>query len=176
MYAIRSYYDETQRQYVATLQASGRSLLTIIDSILDFSKIEAGQLELERIPFNLDDVLESRITSYNVCYTKLLRIGRRTVAIALSIQPDDGREVEQHPSLEVRGTEFSQIIVAQHQRGLHRLRFHESASHGERERVITSYSIHYTKLYDAADHFLGRQHDRGKLFRRGSRRHVGPIQ
>ena len=50
--------DETQRQYVSTLQTSGRSLLTIIDSILDFSKIEAGKMELEEVEFNLRELLD----------------------------------------------------------------------------------------------------------------------
>ena len=51
--------DETQRHYVETLRTSGRSLLTVIDDILDFSKIEAGKLELEEVPFNLRDLLDS---------------------------------------------------------------------------------------------------------------------
>jgi signal transduction histidine kinase/CheY-like chemotaxis protein/HPt (histidine-containing phosphotransfer) domain-containing protein len=51
--------DETQRQYVATLITSGKSLLTVIDDILDFSKIEVGKMELEQIDFNLREILDS---------------------------------------------------------------------------------------------------------------------
>ncbi len=50
--------DETQRHYVETLKTSGKSLLTVIDDILDFSKIEAGKMELERVDFNLRDLLD----------------------------------------------------------------------------------------------------------------------
>ena len=39
--------DEEQRQQVATIRASGDTLLVIINDILDFSKVEADKLELE---------------------------------------------------------------------------------------------------------------------------------
>ena len=46
-----------QREYVETIRSSGEALLTLINDILDFSKIEAGQLELERAPFDVRDVI-----------------------------------------------------------------------------------------------------------------------
>jgi CheY-like chemotaxis protein len=49
----------TQRDYVETIRISSESLLTIVNDILDFSKIEAGRLELEMVPFNLRECLES---------------------------------------------------------------------------------------------------------------------
>ncbi|MZP29236.1 response regulator [Heliobacterium undosum] len=45
--------DETQRDYVMTVQFSAQLLLNIINDILDYSKVEAGKLELERRPFDL---------------------------------------------------------------------------------------------------------------------------
>lgn len=42
-----------QRDYVATIQSSGRMLMTVINDVLDFSKIEAGKLELDRQPFDI---------------------------------------------------------------------------------------------------------------------------
>jgi PAS domain S-box-containing protein len=42
-----------QRERVAEIQASGNSLITIINDVLDFSKIEAGKLYLESIEFDL---------------------------------------------------------------------------------------------------------------------------
>ncbi|MBU1696610.1 MAG: response regulator, partial [Proteobacteria bacterium] len=48
-----------QRDYIEKVHQSARLLLSIINDILDFSKIEAGKLELESIPFKLDDVLNN---------------------------------------------------------------------------------------------------------------------
>ncbi len=55
--ALRADPAPKQRGYLAKIDNAARSLLGIIDSILDFSKIEAGKMELEHIPFSLDDVL-----------------------------------------------------------------------------------------------------------------------
>lgn len=46
-----------QQDFLTKVQISSRILLGIINDILDFSKIEAGKLELEKIVFNLEDVL-----------------------------------------------------------------------------------------------------------------------
>jgi PAS domain S-box-containing protein len=51
--------DEEQRRWVTTMRTSGRALLTVIDDILDFSKVEAGKLELERVQFDLSDVVDA---------------------------------------------------------------------------------------------------------------------
>jgi PAS domain S-box-containing protein len=48
-----------QRDFVKKIQTSAQALLTIINDILDFSKVEARQIELEKIPFNLSDVLDN---------------------------------------------------------------------------------------------------------------------
>ena len=46
-----------QHDYLTKIQTAAKNLLGIIDDILDFSKIEAGKMELERIPFNLGEVV-----------------------------------------------------------------------------------------------------------------------
>jgi PAS domain S-box-containing protein len=45
------------REYLDRIQFSGEALLSLINDILDFSKIEARKLELETIPFSLQDTL-----------------------------------------------------------------------------------------------------------------------
>jgi len=46
-----------QQNYLEKINSSAKSLLNIIDDILDFSKVEAGELEMENIPFQLEEVL-----------------------------------------------------------------------------------------------------------------------
>jgi signal transduction histidine kinase/CheY-like chemotaxis protein len=72
----------SQRQFASTIQDSGDSLLEIINDILDFSKIEAGKLELEALPFNLQELIEDVI--------QLLSVKSRAqrVELAALIPPD----------------------------------------------------------------------------------------
>jgi Amt family ammonium transporter len=53
--------DPSQRYYAETVRTCGRSLLALINDILDFSRIEAGKLELERLPFDLRQLLDDLI-------------------------------------------------------------------------------------------------------------------
>ncbi|HIJ89595.1 MAG: ATP-binding protein [Desulfobulbaceae bacterium] len=48
---------EEQYDYTRTITQSATSLLTLINDILDLAKIEAGKLELERLPFDLAEVI-----------------------------------------------------------------------------------------------------------------------
>jgi PAS domain S-box-containing protein len=50
--------NREQRDFAATINDSGRALLTVINDILDFSKIEAGKLELEELDIDPRTVLE----------------------------------------------------------------------------------------------------------------------
>lgn len=57
---------EDQIDYVKTIQNSGDALLGIINDILDFSKVEAGKIEIEKIAFNLRDLLEELLDAMAV--------------------------------------------------------------------------------------------------------------
>ncbi|TAA45844.1 response regulator [Corallincola spongiicola] len=54
------------RNYVSKANKAAVSLLGIINDILDFSKIEAGKLEMESVPFRLDDTMEGLGTLLSV--------------------------------------------------------------------------------------------------------------
>ncbi|HND54464.1 MAG TPA: PAS domain S-box protein, partial [Pirellulaceae bacterium] len=55
-----------QREYLRIVQESSESLLEVINDILDFSKIEAGRLDVETVPFDLDDKLGDALKSLAV--------------------------------------------------------------------------------------------------------------
>ena len=82
----------------------------------------------------------TRITSYNVCYTKLLRVQRRTVSLCARFPSTLPGEVRWlllgRPKYERRVYKAWRL-------------------NNRRAGVITSYSIHYTKLYESAVRGLG---------------------
>jgi PAS domain S-box-containing protein len=63
---LRTDLTPKQQDYLTKVHASSQSLLGIINDILDFSKIEAGKLDMESIPFALEDVLDNLATSASV--------------------------------------------------------------------------------------------------------------
>ena len=56
--ALKTDLAPKQRDYVGKIHNAGTSLLTVINDILDFSKIEAGRLDIESVPFTLDQVIQ----------------------------------------------------------------------------------------------------------------------
>ncbi len=56
--ALQTDVTPKQRYYMEKVGKAAHNLLGIINDILDFSKIEAGKLDVENIPFRLDEVLE----------------------------------------------------------------------------------------------------------------------
>ncbi len=56
--ALSTDLTPEQREYLETVEASGRSLLHLLNDLLDFSKIDAGRMELERVSFSLPDCVD----------------------------------------------------------------------------------------------------------------------
>ncbi|MCO4320126.1 response regulator [Aliidiomarina quisquiliarum] len=54
---LKTDLDDKQKRYLRVIDSSSKALLGVINDILDFSKIEANKLTIERIPFDLDEVL-----------------------------------------------------------------------------------------------------------------------
>ena len=71
----KTQLNAEQDDYVNTIHSSASNLLTIINDILDFSKIESGKLNIENIPFNLDDVMAEIVTMFTpMAYNKNIEL------------------------------------------------------------------------------------------------------
>jgi signal transduction histidine kinase/DNA-binding response OmpR family regulator/HPt (histidine-containing phosphotransfer) domain-containing protein len=60
--ALKTGLSPKQADYLSKIKAAAQALLGIINEILDTSKIEAGKLDLEKIDFRLEEVLDSLST------------------------------------------------------------------------------------------------------------------
>lgn len=56
--ALQMAEEPKLRNYIEKAHRSAEGLLGIINDILDFSKIESGKLDMEEVPFQLDDVMD----------------------------------------------------------------------------------------------------------------------
>ncbi|MEG3640417.1 transporter substrate-binding domain-containing protein [Magnetococcus sp. PR-3] len=64
--ALQTQLTPKQQDYVHKIHTAANALLGIINDILDFSKIEAGKLNIEQVPFRLDEVLDNLTNLVNV--------------------------------------------------------------------------------------------------------------
>jgi signal transduction histidine kinase/DNA-binding response OmpR family regulator len=62
--ALQTDLSQEQRSYLNTVQGSAKNLLGLLNDILDFSKIEAGQLEMEILPFDLRETIETCVQTF----------------------------------------------------------------------------------------------------------------
>ncbi|WP_170107740.1 LuxQ periplasmic sensor domain-containing protein [Photobacterium lipolyticum] len=82
-----------QQQQMKVLYESGNHLLTLLSDILDFSKIEQGKLELNKVDFQLDDIIRSISDIYQpLCHQKGLTLEVcNTLDTPLQLFADDAR-------------------------------------------------------------------------------------
>jgi two-component system sensor histidine kinase/response regulator len=57
--ALKTELTTKQRDYLTKVNSAAQALLGIINDILDFSKIEAGKLDMEKVEFRLEEVLDN---------------------------------------------------------------------------------------------------------------------
>ena len=57
--ALKTHLSPEQQNYIVKVNNAAESLLGIVNDILDFSKIEANKLDIESIPFSLNDTLDN---------------------------------------------------------------------------------------------------------------------
>ncbi|MBD2176145.1 response regulator [Pseudanabaena sp. FACHB-1998] len=58
--------DNIQREFTENIRLSGNLLLSLINRILDLSKLEQGELELENLPFNLEQSIEEILELFSL--------------------------------------------------------------------------------------------------------------
>jgi len=59
--ALDNASDPKQRDYLQKIDRSANTMLSLINDILDFSKIEVGKMQLEKVPFDIEIVMNSVI-------------------------------------------------------------------------------------------------------------------
>jgi signal transduction histidine kinase/DNA-binding response OmpR family regulator len=80
-----------QRDYIEKVYSSSQSLLGIINDILDFSKIEAGKLDMEAIPFRLDEVMD------NLGNLAAIKAQQKGLELLFNVHPDVPRALVGDP-------------------------------------------------------------------------------
>jgi len=63
---LKTKLTDKQSHYLRKVAFSGQIMMNVINDILDFSKIEAGKMDIERVEFNINDIIENTITSITV--------------------------------------------------------------------------------------------------------------
>ena len=71
-----------QSDYLTKIEVSSHALLGLINDILDFSKIEAGKLEIESVPFQLDNVMS------NLAAMMTARAGNKPIEMLFRTDPE----------------------------------------------------------------------------------------
>lgn len=69
----------SQKEMLNTLKSSSRLMHTLIDDVLDFSKIEAGKIIIERVPFDLHDLVEKSVAMFRP------QASRKSLALSIRI-------------------------------------------------------------------------------------------
>lgn len=91
--ALSGKCSETEyRNYFETIQRNGRSLLRLLGDVLDLSKVEAEKLELERINFNLPELLEDVVSSLKI------QADQKNVSLSLKVRGEIPRLVKSDPT------------------------------------------------------------------------------
>ena len=61
----KEHLQEKERGYLSNIKFSAKSLLQIINDILDFSKIEAGKLTFEKFHFQIKEISETALRTFD---------------------------------------------------------------------------------------------------------------
>ncbi|MCB1983892.1 MAG: response regulator [Burkholderiales bacterium] len=115
--------DKESRRYAQSIRMSGEQMMRIINEILDFSKLEAGKIDLEAIPFDPAELVETVMESYiQECQKKNLVLGYYIPTSAQGIYLGDSGRIRQIlmnlVSNAIKFTESGEIYVRVSRKGL----------------------------------------------------------
>jgi len=91
--------DVQQKNYLDSIQMSGKSLLTLINDILDLSKVEAGKLELEYRPTDSRSLFQEMETIFSQ------RVSQKNLDFQIDISSD------LPPALVLDETRLRQVLI-----------------------------------------------------------------
>jgi signal transduction histidine kinase len=90
--ALATELNLEQRELLLTSYESANTLLTVVNDILDFSKIDAGKLELESVPVNLPELIDSIRRSFAV------QAQQKKLTFTVEIAPDCPGAIQGDPT------------------------------------------------------------------------------
>ena len=73
--------NQRQHHYLTTIEHSGQTLLSIIDSLQDYAKIESGQMSQDFVSFNLEALLDDCISTFALTATE------KNIALMADLDP-----------------------------------------------------------------------------------------
>lgn len=83
--------DDEQKEFLGIIRSSSRSLLDLLNDVLDFSKIEAGRMDLEEIPYDLEELC------FAVMEIFLSQVATKDVELLCALEPEVPRRVVGDP-------------------------------------------------------------------------------
>jgi signal transduction histidine kinase/DNA-binding response OmpR family regulator len=96
---LDTHLSEKQTKYLKAINTSSKNLLVIINDILDLSKLEAGKMEIEKIPFQIKEVIQ------NVSDTSKFKAEEKGLRFEINVSPDLPEVVKGDP------TRLNQILT-----------------------------------------------------------------
>ena len=91
--------DREQSEYARQIHFSAEVLLSLVNDILDYSKIEAGKMDLERIDFSVEQVIEQSVDMIS------LEAHKKGLEIAIDVSRDAVLQIRGDPN------RFRQILI-----------------------------------------------------------------
>ena len=79
---LETRLEPEQEEYVRIFQRCGRVLLGLLNNVLEISKIESGQMELERIEFDLEELLGDVVEMFG------FRAHKKRLGLSLELDAD----------------------------------------------------------------------------------------